>query len=44
MKSKIQKIKNVAGKLKKASRAHAAQSKVLTKLVKNAKKKTRKGR
>ena len=35
------KVKKVAGKLKKASKAHAAQSQTLTKLLKNGKKKKR---
>ena len=35
------KIKKVAGKLKKASQAHAAQSKILAGLLKNGKKKKR---
>ena len=33
------KIKTVAGKLKKASKAHAGQSKILSGLLKNGKKK-----
>ena len=33
----LRKIKSVAGKLKKASNAHAKQSAILSKVVKNAK-------
>ena len=40
-KSGKQKIKKVAKMLKKASNAHAKQSKILSKLVKNGKKKKR---
>ena len=36
-----QKVKKVAKMLKKASNAHAKQSKILSKLVKNGKKKKR---
>ena len=36
------KIKTVASKLKKASKAHAGQSKILSGLLKNGKRKTRK--
>ncbi len=35
--TQLKKLKNVAGKLKKASKAHAKQSKVLSGVVKNVK-------
>jgi hypothetical protein len=38
------KIKTVAGKLKKASKAHAGQSKILAGLLKNGKRKRSKKR
>jgi hypothetical protein len=38
------KIKTVAGKLKKASKAHAGQSKILSGLLKNGKRKRSKKR
>jgi len=40
--SNLKKLKTVAGKLKKASRAHARQSDVISRVVKNAKSKNTK--
>jgi hypothetical protein len=39
----LRKLKAVAGKLKKASKAHANQSAVLSKVIKNAKSSKKKG-
>ena len=39
----LKKLKAVAGKLKKASKAHAKQSAVLSKVIKNAKSSKKKG-
>lgn len=38
----LKKLKTVAGKLKKASKAHARQSKIISKVVTNAKSKSAK--